>query len=115
MSAYPATVPRASEGALHVKSVSASAGLCSATVRFPMREGPDLSMVNVTEAEAAFIRLVEMEPDNLDYLLALADHYVKRGELRKALPIAERMISTHPEAKIGHDVKAHIEGELDGR
>jgi tetratricopeptide (TPR) repeat protein len=66
----------------------------------------------VPEAEAALTRIVEMEPNNLDYMHALVDHYIKRGELRKALPIANKMISSHPDQKIGHDVKAFIEQQL---
>lgn len=64
------------------------------------------------EAEATLTRIVEMEPENLDYLYALADHYVKRGEFEKALPIAERMIATHPDQKVGRDIKAYVEGAL---
>ncbi len=64
------------------------------------------------EAETALRRAVELEPDNLDYLYALADHYVRRGELRRALPIAERMIETHPESPVGREVKAYIERAL---
>jgi tetratricopeptide (TPR) repeat protein len=61
------------------------------------------------DSEVALRRATELEPGNLDYLYALADHYIKRGEPRRALPIAERMIATHPEAQVGHDIKAYIE------
>jgi len=64
------------------------------------------------EAEAALRRSVELEPDNLDYLYALADHYVKRGEFRPALQIAERMIASHPDDQLGHQVKAFAERAL---
>jgi tetratricopeptide (TPR) repeat protein len=64
------------------------------------------------EAEAALGRVVEMEPENIDYLYALADHYVKRGEFRKALPVAEQMISTHPENRLGHDLKTYVQKAL---
>ena len=55
-----------------------------------------------------------MEPENLDYMHALADHYVKSGEPQKALPIAERMISTHPDNELGQQLKAFLQQQLDG-
>jgi predicted CXXCH cytochrome family protein len=64
------------------------------------------------EAEVALRHAVELEPSDVDFMYALADHYVKRGEFRKALPIAERMESTHPENTLGRDLKAHIENTL---
>jgi Flp pilus assembly protein TadD len=51
------------------------------------------------EAESAMLKAIEIEPDNMDYLYALADHYLKRDEIRKAKPLAERIIkldSHHP-------------------
>ncbi len=64
------------------------------------------------EAESALRRATQLEPDNLDYMYALADHYVKAGELQQALTVAERMIAIHPENRLGHEVKAYIEGAL---
>jgi predicted CXXCH cytochrome family protein len=63
-------------------------------------------------AEAALRRALELEPEALDYLHALADHYVKRGELRRALDLAERMIASHPESPLGPQLKAYIESAL---
>ena len=63
-------------------------------------------------AEAALARAVAIESDNLDYLYALADHYIKRGEPRKALPIAERMIEAQPENNLGRELRAYIEEVL---
>jgi predicted CXXCH cytochrome family protein len=65
------------------------------------------------EAEAALIHAVDLESDNLDYLYALADFYIKRGFLRKALPIADRMIAADPNNPAGRDIKLYIEGQLD--
>lgn len=65
----------------------------------------------IADAEAALRHALQLEPDNIDYLFALADHYIKRGELDRALPIAERMIATHPEAPVGRDLKAYIESQ----
>ncbi len=64
------------------------------------------------EAEASLLTAVQLEPANLDYLYGLADHYVKLGEFAKALPIAERMIETHPESPVGREVKAFVERAL---
>jgi predicted CXXCH cytochrome family protein len=59
-------------------------------------------------AEAALLTALEIEPDSLDYLYALADHYLKRGKLEKARNIAEKMIEEHPHKPIGRDVLKYI-------
>ncbi len=63
----------------------------------------------IDEAETALGRAVELEPENLDSLYALADHYARSGNFRTALAITERMIATHPENPIGHDLKTQLE------
>jgi tetratricopeptide (TPR) repeat protein len=60
------------------------------------------------EAEAALLGALEIEPDNFDYLYALADHYLKRGMLRQARNIAEQMIEKHPGNSIGRDILNYI-------
>jgi predicted CXXCH cytochrome family protein len=60
-------------------------------------------------AEQAFMHALALEQDNIDYLYALADHYVKRGEPLKALPLADRMIVSHPENSLGRELKAYLE------
>jgi tetratricopeptide (TPR) repeat protein len=67
----------------------------------------------VREAEASLRAVVDADPRNLEYLYALADHYAKRGDFRRALAVAERMIETHPEAAIGGDMKAALEGAIE--
>jgi Tfp pilus assembly protein PilF len=67
-----------------------------------------------SEAEAALRKALEMEPDNMDYLYALADLYLKRGDLLKAKPLAERMISLHPNHRIGHDLLELIRRRIGG-
>ena len=59
-------------------------------------------------AEAALLTALEIEPDSLDYLYALADHYLKRGKLEKARNIAEKMIEEHPHKSIGRDILKYI-------
>ncbi len=66
------------------------------------------------EVEAALLRSLNLAPENLDFLYALADFYVQRGRLREALPIAERMIEAHPENPVGREVRVYIERELRG-
>jgi tetratricopeptide (TPR) repeat protein len=60
-------------------------------------------------AEGNLRSAVEAEPSNLDYLYALADHYARRGDFRRALAVADQMIATNPGAQVGHDIKAAIE------
>jgi len=67
------------------------------------------------EAEVSLVQVLEIEPENIDYLYALADHYIKRGEFRKALPVTEQMISAHPDQKVGHDLKTYLEQALDSQ
>jgi tetratricopeptide (TPR) repeat protein len=64
------------------------------------------------DAEAALLGALEIDPANLDYLYALADHYLKRGNLPKARDIAEQMIAVHPDASIGHDMLNFINKRL---
>jgi tetratricopeptide (TPR) repeat protein len=70
------------------------------------------SLGRTVQAETALTKALNVEPDNLDYLFALADHYVKRGELRQALAITDRMIASHPENNMGRDLKERIESVL---
>jgi predicted CXXCH cytochrome family protein len=63
-------------------------------------------------AESALLHAVELEPDDLDYLFALADFYIKRGFFSKALPIADRMIAADPTNPAGRDIKQFIENQL---
>jgi tetratricopeptide (TPR) repeat protein len=46
------------------------------------------------EAEAALRQTVQLEPVNPDFLYALADHYMKRGDLDKARAVSERLERT---------------------
>jgi len=60
-------------------------------------------------AEAALHRALELEPDSLDYLVALAEHSIRRGRLPEALALARRMAAAHPEDPTGRDLAARIE------
>jgi len=65
-----------------------------------------------SDAEASLLKAQELEPDNLDYLYALAEFYLKRRKLLKAKSIAEKMVTRHPAQKIGHDILDLIENNL---
>jgi predicted CXXCH cytochrome family protein len=69
-----------------------------------LRRGP--------EAEAALLRALEIEPDNMDYLYAVGQYYLKRKEYQKATAIAEQMISKHPSNQIGHELLAVVNRRL---
>ncbi|MDH3613870.1 MAG: tetratricopeptide repeat protein, partial [Gammaproteobacteria bacterium] len=62
------------------------------------------------EAETALLKALALEPQSFDFLFALIDFYYKRGHLNEALELAERMITAHPQNRLGHDIKAAIEG-----
>jgi tetratricopeptide (TPR) repeat protein len=61
------------------------------------------------EAEASFRRALEIEPDSIDFLYALAEYYLKRGRLPEARIVAEQMISSHPTNPLGTDLQNWIE------
>ena len=64
---------------------------------------------NPQEAESALITARDLEPQNIDYLFALVDFYFKRGQLDAALEHAQRIISAHPQNRLGYELKARIE------
>jgi tetratricopeptide (TPR) repeat protein len=56
------------------------------------------------------LQLAQMlEPENLDFQYGLADHYLKRGMLREARRIAEKMAATHPDNPIGSQILNYID------
>ncbi len=57
-----------------------------------------------SDAEAALLSALEIEPDNLDFLYAVAEHYLKRRKFHEARKIVEQMISKHPSNSIGYDL-----------
>ena len=67
---------------------------------------------NTVAAEERLRRALELEPDNLDFQYALADHYIKRGLLEQAIPVVERMIVTHPDNPIGGQIMEYIRRTL---
>jgi Tfp pilus assembly protein PilF len=67
-----------------------------------------------SEAEAELLKATEIEPVNIEFLYALADHYLKSGDLAKAKSLAERMIALHPNRRIGHDLLELINRRMTG-
>jgi Tfp pilus assembly protein PilF len=63
-------------------------------------------------AEASLITALELEPDQMDFLYALADFYVKRGRLLQARQIAEQMIARHPQNATGHNLMNFINSRI---
>ena len=61
------------------------------------------------DAEAALIKALEIDSDNLDYLYALADFYLKKGRILKAKDIAEQIVAKYPTQRAGHDMLKLIE------
>jgi Flp pilus assembly protein TadD len=53
------------------------------------------------EAEAALLKALELEPDHMDYLRAVAEFYLKRKRFPDAKRIAEHMIRKHPSKELG--------------
>jgi len=64
------------------------------------------------EAERELLDALAVEPDNLDFLYAAADFYLKRGRLEEARRIAETMAEKHPSNRIGRDLLGFIESRL---
>ena len=67
-----------------------------------------------SEAEAELSKAVTLEPDNIDYLYALTEYYLKRGKFQEAKSIAEKMVASHPEVQVGHNLLSIINRKLDG-
>jgi len=66
-------------------------------------------LANAPEAERAFNKALTLEPQNLDYLYAAADLYVKTGRIAEARRIAERMIAAYPGQRIGRDLLEYLD------
>ncbi|MCG8632193.1 MAG: tetratricopeptide repeat protein [Desulfobacterales bacterium] len=66
------------------------------------------SLNNGEEAEKALVKALSLDPDNFDYLWAMADFYLKTSRPGKAMEIAERLIENYPDQHLGHEIKAYI-------
>jgi tetratricopeptide (TPR) repeat protein len=61
------------------------------------------------QAEEALRAALSLEPLNLEFQYALADHYLKLGRYEDARPIAEQMIATHPDNPVGRQMLEFIQ------
>jgi tetratricopeptide (TPR) repeat protein len=64
------------------------------------------------QAEAALLRALSVEPENPDFLFALGDHYLRRGDPAGALEMANRILSTSPRYPQGQQLRAAAEEAL---
>jgi len=58
------------------------------------------------EAEAALREALSAEPHNPDFLFALGDHYLQRGDARRALEMASRILAEVPDHPGGMRLRA---------
>jgi len=61
------------------------------------------------KAEQALLKALEIDPNSMEYLYALADFYLKRGQFQKAKDIALQMVVKHPDKPIGKELLGIIE------
>ena len=61
------------------------------------------------EAEKELLKALTTEPNNFDFLYALADHYVKLGKFVKAKEIALKLKGLYPSNSIGNDILKFID------
>ena len=66
-------------------------------------------MNRLEEAETSLLKALAIEKDNLEFLYALADHYLKRNQYNKAKEYAQQMKDKHPENPIGQDILNYID------
>jgi tetratricopeptide (TPR) repeat protein len=63
----------------------------------------------LSEAERALLRAVEIEPGNRDFLYAIADHYLKRGQPAGVRKVAELARETLPGDRLARDLDELLE------
>lgn len=56
------------------------------------------------EAEKELLKALKNEPNNFDFLYALADHYIKLNEFVKARRVALKLKELYPSNSIGNDI-----------
>jgi tetratricopeptide (TPR) repeat protein len=66
----------------------------------------------IPEAEAALRRAVATEPQNPDFLFALGDHYLRRGNARRARDVADRILDVMPGNQNALQLRAAAEAAL---
>jgi tetratricopeptide (TPR) repeat protein len=61
------------------------------------------------EAEGALLKALELDPNQMDYLRAVAEFYLKRKRFVEAKRIAEQMIREHPSNELGPQILDFID------
>jgi Flp pilus assembly protein TadD len=61
------------------------------------------------EAERPLADALALEPDNPEYLHALAYSYLQRGDVRRAEPLVARLVQRHPENPVGPQLQQLLE------
>ena len=64
------------------------------------------------DAEAALITALDLETENMDYMYALTEFYLKRGKFQQAKKIAESIVKKHPDQRMGHNLLNLIKSKL---
>jgi len=60
------------------------------------------------EAETELLKAIDKDPNNFDFLYALADHYIKTGQPKKALKIGEKLKLLYPNNQMGTNIINYI-------
>jgi predicted CXXCH cytochrome family protein len=60
-----------------------------------------LQYLDREEATAALKRALDIEPDNIDFMYTLADHFMKQGNVAGAREVVAQMIERHPDNQLG--------------
>lgn len=60
------------------------------------------------EAEVELLKAIDKDPNNFDFLYALADHYIKTGQPKKALKIGEKLKQLYPDNQMGTNIINYI-------
>jgi Tfp pilus assembly protein PilF len=55
---------------------------------------------------------LKLEPKSPDYLYALADHHLKRGNLQRAKTFADKMVAMHPDNLQGVQMQRFLEKRI---
>jgi len=98
------------EAALYLEK--AAAGL-PRQARVHYNQGLLLQMLKRdAEAEGALKRALSLEPQNIDFLYALAEFYFKRGKIFLAEQMAEKMVASDPSRRLGHELLEAIQKEI---
>jgi len=64
------------------------------------------------EAEKELLKALASEPNNFDFLYALADHYIKINEFVKARRVALKLKELYPANSIGNDILNFIASKV---